>query len=255
MINEIEAIFLDIGNTLRILTKDEQHQSRARQRITELVGTDEDPASFVQKLDERYKVYRKWAFANLREAPESELWTHWLAHEFPAERIAPLGTELTYEYRQSMGLRVVVKNGREVVAELHRRGYKLGIISNVITTREIPDWIEQDGFTPYFSSVVLSSVVGIRKPDPEIYLKAARRAEVDPSRCVYVGDNLKRDVTGTRQAGFGMVIIMISPEELEEETITSENRPDVFIHQFSDLLHLFPGCPGVNQVSNGEFSN
>ena len=105
---QIEAIFLDLGNTLRILLKDEAHQSQARRKITELVGTDEDPVTFCAKLDERYKVYRKWAFENLKEAPESEMWTRWLVPEFPAEKIAPLGTELTYQYRQSMGRRVVV---------------------------------------------------------------------------------------------------------------------------------------------------
>src|SRR5690606_5946641 len=107
-----------------------------------------------------------------------------------------------------------------------------------------PDWMDADGFTPYFKSVVLSAVCGKRKPDPAIYLEAARIAEVDPARCVYVGDNLKRDVTGTRAAGFGMVVILISPDELAEaETagvITDENRPDVIIHAFTQLLDIFP---------------
>ncbi|HEY5271534.1 MAG TPA: HAD family hydrolase [Anaerolineales bacterium] len=241
MTPNIEAIFLDLGNTLRMLVKDEAHMARARQEIVHLVGTDEDPQAFTEKLDARYKIYRKWAFENLTEAPEAEMWTRWLAPEFPAEKIAPLGGELTYQFRQSMGRRVVVKNGKEVVVELHRRGYTLGIISNLIGTREIPDWLETDGFSPYFKSVVLSSVFGKRKPDPAIYLEATRRAGVDPANCVYVGDNLKRDVTGTRSAGFGMVVIMISPEELAKETITDENRPDVIIHEFRQLLDIFPG--------------
>lgn len=245
MNNKIEAVFLDIGNTLRMLTKNEEHQSRARQRIVELVGTNEDPQAFIQKVDERYKVYRKWAFANMKEADESELWTRWLAPDFPAEHIAPLGRDLTYQYRQSMGLRVMVENGKEVVAELFNRGYTMGLISNVITSQEIPDWLEADGLAGYFKSVVLSSVMGIRKPDPEIYYEAARRAGAKPEHCVYVGDNLQRDVTGTRNAGFGMVIIMISPDELAEEVITEENRPDAIIHEFTELLELFPHSPDV----------
>jgi HAD superfamily hydrolase (TIGR01549 family) len=241
MSHNIEAIFLDLGNTLRILLKEEEHQSRARRKIVEMVGTDEDPEAFCEKLDARYKTYRKWAFENLVEAPEAELWTRWLTPEFPAEKIAPQAVELTYQYRQSMGRRVVVDGGKEVVIELHRRGYILGIISNVITSQEIPDWMDADGFTPYFKSVLLSSVFGKRKPDPAIYHEAARRAGVESARCVYVGDNLKRDVTGTRAAGFGMVIIMISPEELAEATITDENRPDIIIHEFRELLNIFPG--------------
>ena len=240
MEQNIEAIFLDLGNTLRILLKDQDHMAKARQKIVELVGTQEDPVTFVAKLDVRYKEYRKWAFENLREAPEAEMWTRWLAPDFPAERIAPLGAELTYQYRQSMGRRVVVDDGREVVEELQRRGYTLGIISNLIGTREIPEWLEAENFKPYFKSVVLSSMLGIRKPDPAIYLEAARSAGVEPARCAYVGDNLKRDVTGTRAAGFGMIVIMIEPKKLAEETITDENRPDLIIHQFKELLDVFP---------------
>ncbi len=249
MTGDIEAIFLDLGNTLRILVKDEVHMASARKKIKELLGTGEDPELFCDKLNARYKEYRKWAFENLREVSESEMWMRWLAPEFPNERIAQISKELTYQYRQSMGRRVMVDGGREVLEELQKRGYTLGIISNLIGTREIPEWLEAEGLAPYFKAVVLSSVLGIRKPDPAIYLEATRIVGVEPSRCVYVGDNLKRDVTGTRAAGFGMVILMISPEELAKETIMDENRPDVIIHEFKELLDIFP-APELSKVKD-----
>jgi putative hydrolase of the HAD superfamily len=236
----IEAIFLDLGNTLRILVKDEAHMAQARRKITTLVGTNESPDAFCAKLEARYKTYRKWAFENIIEAPEAELWTRWLAPEFPVEKIAPQAVELTYQFRQSMGRRVVVPGGKEVIAALHQRGYILGIISNVITSQEIPDWMEADGFTSYFKSVVLSSVFGRRKPDPAIYHEAARMAGVEPARCVYVGDNPKRDVAGTRRAGFGMIILMMTPDKLKEEHIADEDQPDLIIHEFGELLDIFP---------------
>src|SRR5512140_2372262 len=117
MKQNIQAIFLDLGNTLRVLIKDESHMARARQEIVRLLGTKENPVEFCKKLDERYKIYRKWAFENLREAPEAEMWTRWLAPEFPPEKIGPLGAELTFQFRQSMGRRVVVDGGREVVED------------------------------------------------------------------------------------------------------------------------------------------
>lgn len=236
----IDAIFIDLGNTLRVLVKDQEHMARARREIVRLLGTDEDPLVFCQKLEERYKEYRKWAFETLSEAPESELWTRWMVPDFPSDRVAPLGAELTFQYRQSLGCRVVVDGGREVLEELIRRNYILGIISNLIGTREIPEWLVTEDYGKYFKSVVLSSVLGIRKPSPEIYLEAARRAGVAPARCAYVGDNLNRDVTGARAAGFGMVVIMISPKELAEAVITEANRPDRIIHQFSQLLEVYP---------------
>lgn len=251
MNKDTQAIFLDLGNTLRMLVKDEKYQAAARQKIVDLLGVEEKPDKFCENLNLRYKTYREWAFDHLTEAPEDELWTHWLAPEFPADTVAPLAVELTYQFRRSNGRRVLVDKGREVVIELHQRGYTLGIISNLISSREIPEWIEKDGFTPYFKSVVLSSVFGKRKPDPAIYHEAARRAGVEPASCAYVGDNLKRDVSGTRAAGFGMVIIMISPEELVEATITNENQPDIIIHEFRELLDIFPGRGQVRLKRKG----
>lgn len=65
--------------------------------------------TFCQELDSRHKTYRKWAFEILIEAPKAELWTRWLVPEFPAEKVVPLGAELIFQYRQSMGRQVVVE--------------------------------------------------------------------------------------------------------------------------------------------------
>lgn len=252
-VSDIEAIFLDLGNTLRILLKDEAHQAHARREIARLAGAAADPDAFCAEIDRRYKVYRKWATEHWIEASEAELWTRWLLPDYPAERIAPLATELTFQYRQSMGRRVVQEDGPAVIKELHRRGYTLGIISNVITSREIPDWLEADGLTPYFKSVVMSSVCGKRKPDPAIYHEAAQRAGVAPSRCVYVGDNFARDVVGTRNAGFGMIIIMPDAED-RDAVVPAEQQPDRIIHTLSELLDIFPdrlSSPGSEAPAHG----
>jgi FMN phosphatase YigB (HAD superfamily) len=95
---------------------------------------------------------------------------------------------------------------------------------------------------------VLSSILKIKKPDPEIYWEAARRVGIEPSRCVYVGDNPNRDVVGTRKAGFGMVILMMSPEKLAKEPLTGDNVPDHIIHKLSDLLDIFPPRVPQNYV-------
>jgi len=240
MNQKIEAIFIDLGNTLRMLVKDEQYQSAARQKIANLIGSQEAPEILCQRLDERYKVYRKWAFETWIEARESELWTRWMLPEYPPEVIAPLAVELTYQYRQSMGKRIMVKDAREVVAGLCQRGYRLGIISNVITSQEIPDWLAAEDLNQFFKAMVLSSHFGRRKPDPEVYWEAARRIGISPEKCVYVGDNPKRDVTGTRNAGFGMVILMMDPGEYAQEPPEGENKPDLVIHEFKQLLDIFP---------------
>jgi len=237
---DIDAIFIDLGNTLRILTKDDQHQAHAREKIAKLIGARESPGTLCELIDERYKVYRKWAFQTRMEATEHELWTQWLLPDYPAHLLSPIATELTFQFRQTMGKRVLQPDARQVIEELDKRGYKLGIISNVITSKEIPDWLEKDDLGKYFKSVVLSSLFRHRKPDPEIYWEAADRIGVPPARCVYVGDNPARDVVGTRKAGFGMVIILMDRLEFEKEPPSGENMPDVIIYEFKQLLDIFP---------------
>jgi len=240
MKHDIRAIFVDVGDTMRILVKDEPHQARSRQQLAALAGTGESPEAFYERLNARYQDYRKWAFETMREASEEELWTRWMLPDCPAEKIRPLSRELSFQFRQSKGRRVVPPDVKPAIVELNKRGYVLGIISNLITVHEIPDWLEAEGLMPYFKSVLLSSVFGRRKPDPAIYLEAARRAGVEPAQSAYVGDNPKRDVVGARQAGFGMVIIMMEPAELEQEPSTGESKPDLIIHEFSKLLDIFP---------------
>ena len=240
MNHDIKAIFIDVGDTMRILVKDEPYQAQAQRQLAALAGTTESPEKFYARLNERYDEYRKWAFETMIEASEKELWTRWMLPDLPSDKIAPVARELATQFRQSKGRRVVPPDVKPTIVELDRRGYVLGIISNLITEQEIPDWLDADGLTPYFKSVLLSSVFGRRKPAPEIYREATRRAGVEPAYCAYVGDNPKRDVVGTRQAGFGMVIILTEPEKLEKEPPTGENVPDVIIHKFGDLLNIFP---------------
>jgi putative hydrolase of the HAD superfamily len=236
---DIEVIFIDVGNTLRVVVEDEPYQAQAGQQIAALVGTQESPESFCKLLDARYKVYRKWAFETLLEASERELWTRWMLPDWPADQIAPLAGELTFLYRRTMGRRCAQPDAKRVVVELNRRGYRLGILSNTITEREIPQWLDEDGLSQYFHTVVLSSVFGRRKPGPEIYLEAARRAGVAPAQAAYVGDNPSRDVPGSRRAGFGMVIMMMEPSEMEKRDLSGDNQPDRVIHSLSELLDIF----------------
>ncbi|MBU0704948.1 MAG: HAD family hydrolase [Chloroflexi bacterium] len=238
--NHIEAIFIDVGNTMRIVVKDAEFQAWAKQQLVALVGADESPDAFCERLAARYLVYRKRAKEMLTEASEKELWTRWMLPDYPADRIAPLSGKLTRLWRDRDGRRVARPDVKPVVLELDRRGYRLGIIANTITETEIPDWLEEDGLTGYFQAVVLSSKTGLRKPGPEIYLEAAHRVGVEPARSIYVGDNPSRDILGARLAGFGLVIILMEPATLEKEPSTGEHDPDKIIHELSELLDIFP---------------
>ena len=237
---DIEAIFLDVGNTLRIVIPDEAFIAQSKQQLVELTGAKMSPEAFNELLTERYKVLRKRAKEKLIEASEKEMWTKWMLPDFPTDKIAPLSSKLTRLWRDCDGRRVPRPDVKKVVMELSKRGYLLGLIANTITETEIPDWMESDGISSYFKTVILSSKVGIRKPNPEIYWEAARRIGIEPAHCVYVGDNPVRDFEGTRAAGYGMFILFYEPATQAKEPPTGEIKPDYVIHECSDLLDIFP---------------
>ena len=240
MENQINTIFVDLGDTLRVIRADEAYMTAAKTRIAQLLGVTTDPVAFYRDVIEaRYNEYRRWALTYYCEAPEKVLWTRWLAYDFPREQVEAAAAELTYEYRKTKGERVVTDGGIETIKELYRRGYTLGIVSDLVGVHEVDEWLDRDGLRPYFKTVQQSSVCLIRKPHPAIYYYALAETGADPARTCYVGDNLNRDIVGAKAAGLGMTVGVQYPGK-KPQTVTEENRPDHFINHFSQLLDLFP---------------
>ncbi len=94
MKDEIEAIFLDVGNTLRIVVEDKDFMTQARKDLRTLVGAPESEEDFFKKMDTNWKIYRKQSKETLLEASEKELWTKWLLPDYPADKIGPSGGKI-----------------------------------------------------------------------------------------------------------------------------------------------------------------
>lgn len=241
MAPDINTIFFDVGNTLRIVLKEQDFIDKAEAGLMELIQAKETHDELFAKLEERWKKYRKMAKQTLLDASEGELWTQYMLPEYEPNMIFANAPRLTRLWRDHDGRRVARPDAVETIRELHRRGYTLGIIANTITETEIPDWMAADGVAQCFKATILSSKVRIRKPNPEIYHLACRCAGAAEADCAYVGDNPVRDVEGTRAAGFGMMIRIDEPDTLNREKATGkEFIPDHVITSLSDLLDIFP---------------
>ena len=236
----INTIFIDLGDTFRVIRKDADYILAAKRRIVELLGVDADPIEFYREVIEpRYDRYREWALTFYCEAPEKTLWTRWLAYDYPREQVEAAAAELTMAYRRTKGERVVTDGGAETVKELYRRGYTLGIVSDLVGVHEVDEWLDRDGLRPYFKTVQQSSICLIRKPHPAIYYYALEECGADHAETCYVGDNLDRDIVGAKAAGLGMTIGVQYPGK-KPQAVTEENKPDRFITHFSQLLEIFP---------------
>ena len=236
----IDTIFFDVGATLRYVVEDPEFAAAAERELMELVGAEEPHDVFFEKLEKNWKAYRKQAKSVLLDVSEMELWLQYLLPDYPAERIAPNAARLTRLWRDHDGRRLAHDDVIPTLRELVRRGYKLGIIANTITETEIPDWMCQANVADCFKTVILSSKVRLRKPDPAIYLLASRCIGSVPERCAYVGDNPVRDVEGAVNAGYGSMILYEDAGTADREGKLPTVQPDYRIKAIGELLDLFP---------------
>jgi putative hydrolase of the HAD superfamily len=85
----------------------------------------------------------------------------------------------------------------DAVGKLHAGGTKTAVVSN---TWGPPVAYGARRMRAIFDAIVRSDEVGVRKPDPEIFLLTADRLGVAPQECVFV-DDLLQNVEGARAVG------------------------------------------------------
>lgn len=91
-----------------------------------------------------------------------------------------------------------------VLSTLRKRGYKLGLISNT-------HWRYLKSFRKeverVFGVVALSYEHGYAKPHPSIFLATLERLQVNPNRCLHVGDDPIADIEGAKNVGMKTAFI------------------------------------------------
>lgn len=115
-------------------------------------------------------------------------------------------------------------------------------IKQAVASSSAPEIIEQlldkFGLMPYFEAIVPGAQLP-SKPDPEIYLKAAKKLGRQPERCVVIEDSLA-GVQGSKNAGMKCIAVTTTlPREsltLADRTIEDYNRPLLPILQQIGLL-------------------
>jgi putative hydrolase of the HAD superfamily len=236
----IKVILFDVNGTLRIREPHEPTQSAAFSRMLELLGKENISDVDWDKLTQRQKAYGNWAQENLIQLSEAEIWSRWILPDYPRQKIEPIAAELTLAWSERKGYAIPNAGAEETLIELRRRGYRLGIISNTMSTLDVPRFLGAFGWQEYFEVVVLSSSIKYRKPDPETFWEATRALKIDPAYCAYLGNRISRDVVGCKRAGFalGMIIEPVGKPRVDEQN--QSIAPDLVIHSLSELLEIFP---------------
>ncbi|MGY4828343.1 phosphoglycolate phosphatase [Sphaerotilaceae bacterium SBD11-9] len=124
----------------------------------------------------------------------------------PADaEFAALRDEFLKRYEQRMTqLTRVFDEMHSVLAALDALGMPWGIVTNK-AARFTEPLVRQLGLDSVAATVVSGDTTPHSKPHPAPLLEAARRMNVPPGHCVYVGDDL-RDVRAGQAAGMGTVV-------------------------------------------------
>jgi len=102
----------------------------------------------------------------------------------------------------------------DVLGELRRRGMPTALIS--MCAPDTPLSVVVSLLGGLVDVEVLDVKVGLRKPEPEIYLLACERLGVEPARCLYVGDGAYAELSGATAVGMHAVLIRDPVEEAGE---------------------------------------
>lgn len=251
----VRGIFFDIGGTLRVSNPNEGRDIEKIEALMALIGENGQVDAFVERIHKGEKNYRRWCKPNYIELSEEQLWTRFLLPEYPLEFIRKHAITLNQLWRESRR-KTVLPDMAETLHELARRGYKLGLISNTTSSVEGYQILDEAGLRDKFSCIILSAEFGRRKPNPSVFIEAARRAGLRPDECAYVGDRPSRDLIGARQSNYAAMVMIntegyttdeYDPDDFDlEKDSHLEIKPDYRIGRLAELLTIFPALN--NQV-------
>ncbi len=146
--------------------------------------------------------------------------------EPPEEISAAVVGRLEETYREELPL---FEGAPEAVARLTER-WPLAVASS--SNRPIIDLVlELSGLGRYFRTTVSSEEVARGKPAPDVYLEAARRLGVDPSRTVAVEDS-RNGILSAKAAGMRVVAIPNRRYPPDDETL---GAADVVLRSIVEL--------------------
>ena len=251
MLTDIEAIFFDWGGTLVHVSRQTLAWVEGAERAARhLFATGLPPSdTAIQDLldilhDMQTRAYQPPDHREVELAAALTAWLKKLGRAKPApDLLARLEDLFWSPWTECLD---VLPDVPATLAALHRRGYRMAIVSNVMAPppycRRQLDRLELSG---YFEATTFSSGVGHRKPHPRIYkaaIDATARADAPlaPERTLFVGDIPLYDVAPPQKLGMRTALIKNDQTETHWAPEDYQVQPDVTIQHVRELLDHLP---------------
>jgi len=124
----------------------------------------------------------------------------------------------------------------EVLTELKRKGFKLGIITNTVTSREehVRMALRKVNVEKYFDYIITSVDIGHEKPDERIFMTALRALRVKPHEAAMIGNRISSDIVGGNRMGMKTILFRWN-KRYNERITTPEEQPTRTIKSLREL--------------------
>ena len=129
---------------------------------------------------------------------------------------------------------IAIHNGvLESVKELHRQGYKLGVVTSRLNESTIRG-LKHFGLIDYFESIIGADDTDKHKPDPTPALMALKQLGGKPSETLIVGDS-PFDILCGKNAGITSVAVGWSALPMD---VILKAEPDYVVESMEELMAL-----------------
>jgi len=227
--NVVETVLLDAGGVLLDLDYRYLQRLIATRRDPHLPPIGEEKLSRLEAMARR-EIHRQVAAGGRVGDAWRDYFHVILGHAEVPPGDQPELIDALWEAHQRFGLWTSPIDGAPgIVARLKQRGLKLGVVSNA--EGRVERDLEAAGYQGLFGTVVDSHVVGMEKPDPEIFRIALARLGAEAERTIHVGDVPSVDVAGARAAG--IVPVLLDRHELYDGVAARRIRS---LAELPDLL-------------------
>ena len=116
----------------------------------------------------------------------------------PAERAQELlETHIYGTYMNMLSKAKPYPKVEQLLADLKREGFGLG----VITDYPVGAKLSALGFDKYWDVAISADTMGHLKPESDAFLLAAEELKIAPEQIIYVGNEYKYDIIGSKRAG------------------------------------------------------
>ena len=124
---------------------------------------------------------------------------------------------------------------KELLAELKKRGYKVGMVTSRLR-RTTEEGLQKYGVFDYFDTVITADDTDKHKPDPAPINIALKNLGSVPEKSIMLGDTMF-DILCAKNAGVKSVLVSWAMAVTEEEK-NGPDKPDYIIDKAEDLLDL-----------------